>query len=320
MSASSAPSTILFPWSGKVGYRDKNKVVIFSADSISIEEVIDLPFPVLFFSCPFEEHFILVVNSDNPTSVVLWNISAKTEEKTLQIGKNITNFVSFGTFSALVTESSVIIVRNRPLVIHHVTETKNAVRTLALAQSQTDANHCLLAIPDLDHPGNVIISSVPETSHPVCINAHKSDIACVALSYDGKFLATSSIKGTIVRLWDTNGQLLNENRRGWSPAGIVHLSFSPCNQYLCASSNHLTAHIFKVGKHQSGDTWILPKADVTVSLPSSSTVSSFVLGNGKSLCCVTDMGNCFVYDVDFASVSSKLRSSMMIPKLAKFSV
>ena len=41
------------------------------------------------------------------------------------------------------------------------------------------------------------------------ISAHNTPLACLALSVDGKRLATASDKGTLVRMWNTaDGQLL----------------------------------------------------------------------------------------------------------------
>ena len=41
------------------------------------------------------------------------------------------------------------------------------------------------------------------------INAHNNALSCLALSLEGKRLATASEKGTLVRVWSTaDGQLL----------------------------------------------------------------------------------------------------------------
>ena len=88
--------------------------------------------------------------------------------------------------------------------------------------------------------------TIPSSTPSVIFEAHKSPIRFVALSNNGKYIATVSIKGTIIRLWSINGQLLKESRRGLTPAVIVHMSFSPCSEFLCVSSNHFTAHIFKI--------------------------------------------------------------------------
>ena len=310
------PSTVLFPDCRKVGYRHDNMVVIFSVDSLSVEKTLEFPFPVRFFSLPFDDHFILVVNEEHPSSVVLWNSATQSAEKTVDVGNIIRKFVTFGHFSCVVTPTSCVVVRNRPFVIHHTTETAGELATVALAMVPDDNNHCVVAIPDERNVGSVLVYRIPSSIPPISIQAHKSAISVLALSFDGKLLATASVKGTIVRLWSSSGALLHESRRGWSGAGIVHMSFSPCSGFMCASSNHMSAHVFKVERSTSDDKWFLPKADVTVALPTSKTFASFVTEGGKELCCVTDSGSCFVYDINVAAVTWKLRSSIMIPKLA----
>ena len=47
------------------------------------------------------------------------------------------------------------------------------------------------------------------------INAHNNALCCMALSLEGKRLATASDKGTLVRVWNTaDGQLLQVRVRG----------------------------------------------------------------------------------------------------------
>ena len=45
------------------------------------------------------------------------------------------------------------------------------------------------------------------------INAHSSSITCLALTHDGRILATASSKGTLVRVFNTlDGTLIQEVR------------------------------------------------------------------------------------------------------------
>ncbi|KAK4382854.1 Autophagy-related protein 18a [Sesamum angolense] len=79
------------------------------------------------------------------------------------------------------------------------------------------------------------------------IKAHNSDVACVALSNDGRLLATASTKGTLVRVFDTSdGRLLQELRRGSEEAEIHSLCFSSDAEWLAVSSNKGTIHVFSL--------------------------------------------------------------------------
>ena len=54
---------------------------------------------------------------------------------------------------------------------------------------------------------------------PLVISAHNGAIACLTLNRDGSILATTSEKGTLIRLFNTRtGEKLTEVRRGSEPA------------------------------------------------------------------------------------------------------
>lgn len=74
------------------------------------------------------------------------------------------------------------------------------------------------------------------------------------MSKDGKVLATASAKGTLVRLWDTsNGEQMNELRRGADQAIISDISFDPTNQYVACASDKGTIHLFNTNKADSSN-------------------------------------------------------------------
>lgn len=96
--------------------------------------------------------------------------------------------------------------------------------------------------------GDVIVFNAQSLQPLVVIEAHKTTLAAITLSYDGTLLATASDKGTIVRVFSVEtGQKLYQFRRGTYPTKIYSLSFSRDNKYLTASSATETVHIFKLG-------------------------------------------------------------------------
>ncbi|TRY68969.1 hypothetical protein TCAL_04111 [Tigriopus californicus] len=83
------------------------------------------------------------------------------------------------------------------------------------------------------------------SSAPVTINAHQSQLWCLAINQQGTMIATASEKGTLIRIWDAaKRQMLVELRRGTDQARLYCINFSVSNEWLCCSSDKGTVHIF----------------------------------------------------------------------------
>lgn len=79
------------------------------------------------------------------------------------------------------------------------------------------------------------------------INAHDSKIACLTLTMDGLLLATASVRGTLIRIFNAmDGTRLQEVRRGVDRADIYSIALSPNVQWLAVSSDKGTVHIFNL--------------------------------------------------------------------------
>mmetsp|Transcript_10635 Transcript_10635/g.13851 ORF Transcript_10635/g.13851 Transcript_10635/m.13851 type:complete len:438 (-) Transcript_10635:80-1393(-) len=91
------------------------------------------------------------------------------------------------------------------------------------------------------------------TRKSLLIEAHETNLAALALSIDGNSLATASVKGTIIRVFDVrSGDRLHELRRGTERASISCLTFrNPDNEWLATCSNKGTVHVFHL-KHNHG--------------------------------------------------------------------
>ena len=84
------------------------------------------------------------------------------------------------------------------------------------------------------------------------IAAHDGDLAELALSLDGRMLATASEKGTLVRVYDAReATLLHEFRRGADRATIYSIAFSPSKEYLACTSDKGTMHVYRIPEESS---------------------------------------------------------------------
>ena len=331
MSDSSHEKTILFPKEEKVGFKQNNKVIIFSAKSFQIEKNINFPFQIKFFSPPFDDKYMLVVNEKQPESLILWNFESNSIEATVRLETEIINFKFADHFSCAITEFNIVVFHSHPLIIHQTIQVNIPADAFDIIQDINDNNHCIIAYADGQQYKSATIQRIPSITAPVTFDAHKSSIRMLALAGNGKCLATVSNKGTIIRIWSLDGKMIHESRRGLTPADIIHMSFSPCSKFLCVSSNHFTTHIFNlcediknhgmnksksVPNSSSGWLTLLPKADITISIPDAKYYSAFIIQEGKTLFSISDKGTCDIYDIDKNCSKCSFQSRVIIPKLA----
>ncbi|KAG5519227.1 hypothetical protein PMAC_002315 [Pneumocystis sp. 'macacae'] len=84
--------------------------------------------------------------------------------------------------------------------------------------------------------------------HPInIIEAHKSPLAFISLNSNGTLLATSSDKGTVIRIFSIPSAIkLYKFRRGTSLAKIYSMNFSLTSNFLCVTSNTETVDIYRL--------------------------------------------------------------------------
>ncbi|TFK21090.1 WD40 repeat-like protein [Coprinopsis marcescibilis] len=101
--------------------------------------------------------------------------------------------------------------------------------------------------------GDVLLFSTRSLTVANVIQAHKSPISFLSINSTGTLLATSSDKGTVIRVWSVPGaEKLYQFRRGTREARIYSISFNLVSTLLAVSSAHDTVHVFKLGGRGSG--------------------------------------------------------------------
>ncbi|KAF9556366.1 WD40 repeat-like protein [Agrocybe pediades] len=103
--------------------------------------------------------------------------------------------------------------------------------------------------------GDVLLFSTRTLTVTNIIQAHKAPLSHLALSSNGALLATSSTKGTVIRVWSTEkGEKLYQFRRGMGEARIWSMNFNLVGSLLAVSSGsgRGTVHVFKLGSGGQG--------------------------------------------------------------------
>ncbi|EGN92573.1 putative phosphatidylinositol 3,5-bisphosphate-binding protein of the vacuolar membrane [Serpula lacrymans var. lacrymans S7.3] len=100
--------------------------------------------------------------------------------------------------------------------------------------------------------GDVLLFSTRSLTVANVIQAHKAPISFLSINSTGTLLATSSDKGTVIRVWSIPGaEKLYQFRRGTREARIYSINFNVVSSLLAVSSAHDTVHIFKLGPQKA---------------------------------------------------------------------
>ncbi len=88
--------------------------------------------------------------------------------------------------------------------------------------------------------------TTPKYAHSVIV-AHNTVITTLAVTPSGRLLATASVRGTLIRVWDTaTGKQVRELRRGSDQAEIYGVAFRPDEAEICVWSDKGTIHVFSL--------------------------------------------------------------------------
>lgn len=119
-----------------------------------------------------------------------------------------------------------------------------------LIELSYDDDSNLLAYPVSNTTGTLCLFNMTNLKEHCSIKAHESPVVAIAFNHSYTQIATAGEKGTIIRIFSvTNGERLLEFRRGIIRCvKIASLAFSPCNNYVCCSSDTETVHIFNLEK------------------------------------------------------------------------
>jgi WD repeat-containing protein 45 len=104
-----------------------------------------------------------------------------------------------------------------------------------------------------DHKPSLLAAAPgPSSRHTASmIVAHETALTTLTVAPSSRLLATTSSRGTLIRVWDTySGRLIKELRRGADQAEIYGVAFRPDEHALCVWSDKGTIHVFTLHEKQ----------------------------------------------------------------------
>jgi len=196
-----------------------------------------------------------------PTKVILWDDKESKAIAELTFRTNIKSVKLRRDLIVVALENRVYVYRFSDLELIDTLETCGSVlavssdpdnTVIACAGNVKGRVNVVFYNPSLGgvKPGESAVS--PARIKITNITAHESSLAALSLSGDGTKLATASIKGTLIRVFDTqNGSKIFELRRGAERVDIYSVSFSRENEWLAVSSDKGTIHVFPIRSSSS---------------------------------------------------------------------
>ncbi|KAJ3748107.1 WD40 repeat-like protein [Lentinula detonsa] len=174
----------------------------------------------------------------------------------------------------IVLETEIYIYDISNMRLLHVIETTPNPEAICALSPSADSSYLAYPspVPSPSTSGTPAISSVPSSSSSFApqsgdvllfstrtltvanvIQAHKAPISFLSINSTGTLLATSSDKGTVIRVWSIPGaEKLYQFRRGTRETKIYSMNFNTVSSLLAVSSAHDTVHIFKLARGKEG--------------------------------------------------------------------
>jgi len=172
--------------------------------------------------------------------LIIWDDHKGTVIGEILFKHNVLNIKVTKKIIIVVTEKKIYIYKFENLALIKSIETSENKKGLCAI---TYNDECYIAYPG-DLKGDVNITKHQDDFLKV-IKAHQNEIELLNIDSNGKYLVTSSERGTLLRIYDIHkSALLKELRRGSDQATIIDLKFSPNSKFLLCSSLKGTIHVF----------------------------------------------------------------------------
>jgi len=197
----------------------------------------------------------------SPRQVTLYNSVTRSVIRNLQLPSAVLNLGLNRQYMAVILEQKTMIYtlgENFDLLCSIPTPPNpRGVAALSLipqaSSSPSIYNKVLLALPGDQSKGVIRVHDISQNGEGSVleIDAHLTSLGLVVWSPDGTMLASASVKGTLIRVFDAvQGTKLFTLRRGTKPTRITSMAFSPPKKdsptLLCVASERGSVHVFRL--------------------------------------------------------------------------
>ncbi|CAL6005743.1 WD40_repeat protein [Hexamita inflata] len=169
-----------------------------------------------------------------------------------QSGRNLGEVeLHHAVLNVQLTREKIFVAVDGAVHVHNITDLRQVDKIetcanpngLLAVQGERDVQILCLGM----RPGEVVLRQYTSESLTAVqsFQCHETALRCVQFSPDGKYFATASQKGTLIRIFGIEEKkMIREVRRGSQESTIFSIAFSPDNTKLACTSDHGTIHVF----------------------------------------------------------------------------
>ena len=184
-------------------------------------------------------------NRDNENKVLLWDDKLRKIIGEISCKSKVSQVYLRKDYITIILRRKIYIYKLADLKLYKSFDTGDNPNTIC--SISTMKNIFILAYPT-KNIGNLEVNNIIENKKPMKIKAHESELSNIALNDEGSLIATSSIKGTLIRIFDTDtGLQIKELRRGSRGKKVRSLKFNQNSDLLACISLSGTVHLFNTG-------------------------------------------------------------------------
>jgi WD40 repeat protein len=182
-----------------------------------------------------------------PNKLLIWDDKKGKEIYEFRFSSFVFNCFIKKKYIFAFCKDSINIINMKTMKIIKEIATKNNPDGIGTISS--DIDKYILAWPSFT-PGEVEIKDFQDlkiNTKSIKIKAHTNELVCIKLNKEGTRLASASVNGTMIRVFNViNKQLIQEFKRGSGYAKIYSINFSDNDNTLSITSDHGKAYIFLI--------------------------------------------------------------------------
>jgi len=185
----------------------------------------------------------------NETKLLIWDDKENKKMGCIEFTKRICNVFLYNKFITVSLCDTIYIYNLHSLTLFR--KIKTFSNSKGLLECYYNTTRFMIGCLSKSNNNTIMLYEPCKKIKPVEITAHKSEIRLFKFSNTGNLIATTSTKGTLIRIYHTlTGDLIKELRRGSEQILIDWIQFSNEDKMILCRSKKGTIHLFNLKENR----------------------------------------------------------------------